>query len=80
MALPCLYALLTMFGLAQYESADGVKGDCLPYLDQGIREPLDSLWWYLLVLGAQLDLGQGNKSQCHQCFSHPGTATYSGST
>ncbi|KAJ8358599.1 hypothetical protein SKAU_G00151240 [Synaphobranchus kaupii] len=44
MAPACLYALPTMSGHAPDESADGVLGDLLPDLDQGISELLDSLW------------------------------------
>ncbi|KAJ8374091.1 hypothetical protein SKAU_G00046710 [Synaphobranchus kaupii] len=40
MAPACLYGLLTMSGHAPDESADGVLGDLLPDLDQGISEEL----------------------------------------
>ena len=39
----CLFALLTTSGHAPDERADGVLGDLLPDLDQGISEFLDSL-------------------------------------
>lgn len=45
----CLYALLTTSGHAPDKSADGVLGDFLPDLGQGISELLDSLWRYLQV-------------------------------
>ena len=39
----CLNALSKMSGRAPPESMDGVQGDLLPDLDQGISELLDSL-------------------------------------
>ncbi|CAB1444405.1 unnamed protein product [Pleuronectes platessa] len=47
MASTCLYAPPTTSGHAPDESADGVLGDLLPDLDQGVSELLDSLWQYL---------------------------------
>ena len=43
MASTCLYACLTTSGHAPNETTDGVLGDLLPDLDQGITELLDSL-------------------------------------
>ncbi len=48
----CLYALLTTSRHALDEMADGVLGDLLPDLDQGISELLNSLWCYLAALDA----------------------------
>ena len=47
MAPTCLYALPATSGHAPDETVDGVLGDLLPDLDQGISELLDSLWCYL---------------------------------
>ncbi len=47
-----LYALLTTSRHAPDEMADGVLGDLLPDLYQGISELLDSLWCYLAALDA----------------------------
>ncbi|KAJ8345370.1 hypothetical protein SKAU_G00295630 [Synaphobranchus kaupii] len=52
MAPTCLYVLPTMSGHAPDETADGVLGDLLPDLDQGISELLDSLWRYLAAADA----------------------------
>ena len=54
MAPTCLYALPTTSGHALDETADGVLGDLLPDLDQGISELLDSLWRYLVVADAPI--------------------------
>ena len=54
MAPACLYALPTTSGHATDDSADGVLGDLLPDLDQGISELLDSLWQYLVVSDAPI--------------------------
>ena len=40
----CLYALSTTSGHAPDESTDGLLGDVLPDLYQGISQLLDSLW------------------------------------
>lgn len=48
----CLYALPTTSGHATDEAADGVLGELLPDLDQGISELLESLWLYLVVSDA----------------------------
>ena len=50
----CLYALKTTSGLSPDKSVNSVLQDRLPNLDQGIRELLDSLWWYLKVLAAPI--------------------------
>ena len=54
MAPACLYALLTASGHAPDEPADSVLQDLLPDLDQGISEPLDSLWRYLAAPDAPI--------------------------
>lgn len=46
----CLWPPPILSGRAPDESADGVLGDFLPELDQGISELLDSLWGYLVAL------------------------------
>lgn len=48
----CLYALTTC---GHAELADGILGDLLQDLDQGIiSELLDSLWWSLAELNAPI--------------------------
>ena len=48
MARTCLYALPTTSGHAPDETVDGVLGDLLPDLDQGISEVLE---WSVVLLG-----------------------------
>ena len=50
MAPTSLYAHPTKSGHAPDELADGVLGDLIPDLDQGLSDLLHSLWQYLAVL------------------------------
>lgn len=52
MAPAFLCALLTMSGHVPNDLADGILGDLLSDLIQGIIELLDSLWWCFVVSGA----------------------------